>query len=254
MLFNFLKARGTVTEQKIRNWFLEVKDLLGEDVNILEDPKRIFNMDESGFYLCPDNDYVLGPRGENVYSESANSDKENCTTLMTVNAAGETFTPLTLYQYKRLPNSVIQAAPPAWAIGKTDSGWMNAESFYEQIANVFYPELKRKEENNELSFPVIVFLDGHKSHLSLSLSHFCRDKKIILVALYPNSTHILQPLDVAVFGPMKRNWKRTVRAWRIDHDGNEITKFDIPQALSQIIRAPNAKKNIIAGIFLIIVW
>jgi len=34
---------------------------------------------------------------------------------------------------------------------------------------------------------------------------------MILVPLYPNSTYILQSLDVAVFGPLKSRWKKIVK-------------------------------------------
>lgn len=39
---------------------------------------------------------------------------------------------------------------------------------------------------------------------------FCREKGIELVALYQNATHILQPLDVAFFHPLKNKWKKAV--------------------------------------------
>lgn len=29
-----------------------------------------------------------------------------------------------------------------------------------------------------------------------------------------NSTHILQPLDVAVFGPMKAKWREVLASWK----------------------------------------
>lgn len=39
-----------------------------------------------------------------------------------------------------------------------------------------------------------------QSHITLHLSNFCREKQIIIVALYPKTIHLLQPLDVSVFG------------------------------------------------------
>jgi hypothetical protein len=43
--------------------------------------------------------------------------------------------------------------------------------------------------------------------------------KIILVALYPNSTHIFQPLDVGVFRALKEAWSRYLRQ-------NQNSSFD----------------------------
>lgn len=150
--------------------------------------------------------------------------------------------PLTLYKYERIPAIIAWSAPPNWGIGKSGNGWMTSETFFEYMSNIFLPFLI---ENN-VERPVIVFLDGHKSHLSLYLSKFCRENKIIMVALYPNSTHIIQPLDVALFGPLKSKWKKIVKQWRIEND-KEISKFDIPLALSGIINNPEMKTNVESG-------
>lgn len=85
------KARGNVSEQKIRNWFEEVTALSGEEIV------------ESGFFLAPKGDLIIGPRGQNVYNESSNNDKENITTLFAVNAAGKFALPFTLYKYVGSP-------------------------------------------------------------------------------------------------------------------------------------------------------
>lgn len=83
---------------------------------------------------------------------------------------------------------------------------MTAQTFYEYIANVFHPFLVK-----EGVLPVILFIQGHKSHLTYQLSVLCGQLGIELIALYPNATRILQPADVAVFRPVKTCWKKTVR-------------------------------------------
>lgn len=236
-------ARAGITEEKIRRWFMEVKELLDDDFEVLSHPKRVFNMDETSFYLSPKGAVVLATRGEPVYDVSSNSDKENITTLITVNALGEIAPPLTVFKYERLPPAVAKAAPPFWGLGKTEKGWMTGESFYEYFANVFYPFLV---ENN-IELPVIVFLDGHASHLTMHLTNFCKANGIILVCLYPNTTHILQPLDVAFFFPLKSKWREMVRMWRYEHDGAEIRKQDIPANLNKLLADPTFPAAITAG-------
>lgn len=56
--------------------------------------------------------------------------------------------------------------------------------------------------------PLLLLFDGYKAHISLSLIEFAEANDIILFCLPPNSTHLLQPLDVSVFGPLKAGWKR----------------------------------------------
>ena len=102
---------------------------------------------------------------------------------------------------------------------------MATECFFEYITNVFHPFLIKEE----IPLLVIIFLDGHASHFSIELSEFCSKNGINLVALFPNATHILQPLDVAVFGPMKAKWKSFCRQWRIDHEGQELNNENVPK-------------------------
>nr|CAI5821862.1 unnamed protein product [Callosobruchus analis] len=76
-------------------------------------------------------------------------------------------------------------------------------------SNVFHPHLLKKQ----VDFPVILFVDGHKTHITYELSNLCIKLQIILIALYPNATKILQPADVACFKPLKNAWKVAVLKW-----------------------------------------
>lgn len=44
--------------------------------------------------------------------------------------------------------------------------------------------------------------------------------QIELIALYPNTTHIL---DIAVFHPLKSKWKKAVDQW-IDHGAEKLKR------------------------------
>lgn len=238
------KARASVTEEKIRRWFEETLNLLGEDAETLEDPSRVWNMDETAFYLNPSGGCVIAEKGKAVYGTSSNSDKENVTTLVTVNALGEFAPPLTLYKFERIPASYVKGLPTKeWGIGKSKNGWMTAETFLQYFENVFHPYLVKKGSK----FPVIVFLDGHTSHLSLQLSRFCRQNRIIVVCLFPNATHILQPLDVSVFFPLKMRWRKEVSMWKIKNNGREITKRDVPTLLHRILTSHSFLPAIVNG-------
>lgn len=52
---NLNGARASVTEENLRGWHDEVRQSLSKlgHVDILDDPERIFNMDETGFHLTP---------------------------------------------------------------------------------------------------------------------------------------------------------------------------------------------------------
>nr|XP_029725126.1 uncharacterized protein LOC115265069 [Aedes albopictus] len=198
------KAAAVVTEQQIRNWFLEVEETLQEDginISIFSEPERIYNMDESGFRLVPqDFTAICGPNVENTYFVHNNSDKDSYTALFGCNAQGEITPPMILYPGKRVSRDMADNTPDGWSVGVSDEGWQTSKTFYEYITNDFYNWLLK----NSIKFPVILFVDGHKSHISIELAEFCANHEIVLVALYPNSTWILQPLDRQFFGLLKQ--------------------------------------------------
>lgn len=156
-----------------------------------------------GIPLNPKPPSVLAPKGyKNVYSVVGNNEKENVTVLITGNATGDIAPTFILFAGKSLPDNACAMAPKDFAFGyseKIDYGWMTAKIFFEYIANVFEPWLTKMK----IKHPVLLYMDGHSSHMTLHLSKFCSDNEIVLLALHANATHILQPLDVAFFRTLK---------------------------------------------------
>lgn len=122
-----------------------------------------------------------------------------------------------IFRYKRIPSELSTSVPRHWGIDISEIGWMTSDTFYSYMANIFNPWAK---EN--VSFPIIFFVDGHTSHLYLS--RFCSENQIILIALYPNATHLLQPMDVAVFRSLKSGSKEQVCSWRIRNQHEILTQ------------------------------
>jgi hypothetical protein len=49
----------------------------------------------------------------------------------------------------------------------------------------------------------LLLCDGHDSHISAALSAYCLQNRIVLALLPPHSSHLLQPLNVGIFSPLK---------------------------------------------------
>jgi len=246
---NLTLSRATVTESQLRSWFAEVEDhLLREGLfEILQDPTRVFNADESAFFLNPKSSHVVVGRGEkNVYS-IVNTDEKECLTVLINGSAGGSIAPsMVIFKNLRLSSELTASVPSDWGIGRSpESGWMTAEHFYEYVANVFEPWLTEQQ----IVRPIIFFVDGHSSHMTLHLSELCEEKQIILVALYPNSTHILQPCDVAVFRTLKAGWRDERASWRLENmnmEGGRLKKTHFCGLLEKVIKkkvTPEILKN-----------
>ena len=150
--------------------------------------------------LCPRTGKVLGPTGlSNVYEILAGSEKDTLTVVGTFAANGVIVPGMIIYPYMKPPRDLIEAVPEGWSISRSDNGWMKSKTFYEYVVNVPNSWL----DDNGIKKPVLFFIDGAKTHLTLHLSNFCAQNGIELYCLYRNATHIIHPADVSVFRPIK---------------------------------------------------
>ena len=229
------KARGGITEE-IRNWFENARTQFARIPganDALADPRRVFNTDESCIQLAPPTGKVISITGwKNVYEVAPAAEKSNLTFLGTYNANGETVTPMIVYPYIRLPAEISSNIPRDFHVAQTESGWMTSKLFYEFIANPFTNWLNE----HKIQRPVILFVDGHKTHITLQTSVLCQDNGIILYLLPPNTTHILQPADVGPFRPMKHYWREEVIEFQRRNPGQMITRKDVAPLLSRVIK------------------
>lgn len=152
-----------------------------------------------------------------------------------------------MYKYvsNHIPKKILENCPNGWGIGNSENGWMTSETFYEYIANVFHPWLLKQD----IVFPIVLYLDGHSSHVTMPLVSFCRDKQIEVIALYPNATHVIQPLDTSLFHPFKEIWRKIVPKWKIDNDSLRLKKEDFPTVLNLALEAFVEERKIIQSGF-----
>ena len=79
---------------------------------------------------------------------------------------------------------------------------MDRELFYGFISKLFIPH------TNQIPGPKLLIMDGHGSHLNIDIINLCRENNIHLYCLPPHTTHIFQPLDVAIFRPVKAHFNK----------------------------------------------
>ena len=98
---------------------------------------------------------------------------------------------------------------------------MDTKLFAEWLEHGFNECITRRK----VTKPVILFIDGAKVHLSIEASEFCANNNIILYTLYPNATHLIQPLDLTVMGSVKAIYKEEMRRWLMRNIGETFDKY-----------------------------
>jgi hypothetical protein len=115
--------------------------------------------------------------------------------------------------------------PPDWRIEVSQNGWTTDEIGLRWLQKVFIPATTSRTVGRYR----LLILDGHGSHLTPGFDKACKDNDIIAICMPPHSSHLLQPLDVGCFGPLKRAYGGLVeQKMRLGY--NHIDKFDFLKA------------------------
>ena len=95
--------------------------------------------------------------------------------------------------------------------------------------------------------PIILFIDGHKSHINLDVVDMARNNNVILFCLPPHTTHALQPLDVAVFKSFKNHFSKAVKALSFAKKNFVVSKRDFARVVKDPFEQAFSIPNIKAG-------
>ncbi len=82
--------------------------------------------------------------------------------------------------------------------------------------------------------------DNLAAHLSPYVLAMCERHNVRFVFLPENSTHLLQPLDRSIFGPLKQHWRKVLTNWKIEctREGREyatIPKEIFPMLVGKLL-------------------
>ena len=186
---------------------------------------RLWNADETGFSLAVSSRCVLARRGSKAIHETAGgTGREYVTVLGCGSADGSRLSPYILYKGINLYGrwTVSGLAGTLYSVSK--SGWMEADNFLQWFLKLFVPSVTHLLSKG----PVVLFVDGHQSHISLQLVKTAKENGIHLYCLPPHTTHILQPLDVGVYGPVKQAWKKILKDYKTETLAANVTKEALP--------------------------
>lgn len=128
--------------------------------------------------------------------------QEWVTAIECISATGEKVPPMIILKGKNLISTWLpQPLPPGWMFSCNESGWT---SNYHGMGWIEHFDAKTRANLRSPDEYRLIICDGHDSHISAGMANFCFQHRIDLLLLPPHSSHFMQPLDVAVFRPLKR--------------------------------------------------
>ena len=95
---------------------------------------------------------------------------------------------------------------------------------------------------------VVLVLDGHVTHTkNLAAIQLVRDAGVVMVSLPPHTTHKLQPLDVAFFGPLGTYYDEATRKWMKQHVGRLAMTWQVAELLGDSYGRAATVQNAVSG-------
>jgi hypothetical protein len=89
----------------------------------------------------------------------------------------------------------------------------------------------------------LLMLDGHESHHSADFESICKQHNIITLYMPAHSSHLLQPLDIVLFGLLKRAYGKQVEKM-MRTSLTRVSKEDFFPAFKDAFFAVFGEKNV----------
>jgi hypothetical protein len=179
-------------------WFAAIELRLSEQKY---EQHNIYNMDEPGFGIgTSQTNRVIVDSTQSTRWKAVPGRPEWVSVVECISAAGISLPPLIIFKAEQISSTwITKDTPNDWRFSASSKGWTSNIHGLEWLRTIFEPETLERAGNN----PRLLIADGHDSHISGNFIGHCMENNIDLLILPPHCSHILQPLDIAIFGPLK---------------------------------------------------
>ena len=181
----------------IKPWFMTVHKAIQEH-GIHEDD--IWNFDETGFAmgLCSTSKVITAVERSERPQRVIQGNREWVTIIECVSSKGIAIPPVIILKGKEHQAPWYQESnlPQDWMLTNSANGWTTDKIGLKWLKQVFDPFSKPLSTGAKR----LLILDGHSSHQTAEFDHLCKENAIICLCMPPRTSHLLQPLDVGVFG------------------------------------------------------
>ena len=202
-------------------------------------------MDETGFQMgvASTAKVICGSETRDSHAKSIQpGNREWITIIIAINASGSILPPHIIFAGKKHQSQWFSAIPGNYRISMSDNGWTNDGLGLDWLQEIFEKHTASQKGGDYQ----LLILDGHSSHATASFDHFCMQRRIIPLYMPPHSSHLLQPLDISCFAPLKYYYGQKITEMM----QNGIYAIDKREFLTFYKKAHNhafSKANILSG-------
>jgi len=233
---NVKPARAEITVELVNQYFDELEATL-QGI----DPSCLFNYDETNVADDPGAKKVICRRGLKRVERKIEHTKSCVSLMFCGSATGQYLPPMVVYKSQNVYQEWTRGGPNGAVYDCTTSGWFDGRCFERWFNDIFLPAVSSKPGRK------VLIGDNLSAHFTPDVIQSSVQNNIAFVTLIPNATHLLQPLDVAVFRSVKIKWRAILDGWRKESRYRGVLpKNHFPGLLQKLHNSLKAD-NIVAG-------
>ncbi len=140
-----------------------------------------------------------------------------------INASGDALTPAVIFKGTHIQKQWFeQEFKYPWHFTCSENGWTSNEIALEWLKSVFILQ----SQPQDLFDMRLLVVNGHGSHTMDEFMWECFQNNIYLLCLPPHTSHVLQPLDLAVFSPLKTVYRTQIGLLASQNDSAPVGKLN----------------------------
>ena len=238
----FVKRKVTTakTKHSVENFKQLKKSFLRDVVTTVEmeeiPPELVLNWDQTGIKIVPSNTWTMDQQGSKRVEVVGVNDKRLITAVFCGSLVGDFLPVQVIYQGTTQCCHPHYRFPSGWDITHSKKHWSNEETMIQYVENVIIPYVER---TRELSFeedtPALVIIDNFKGQMTSAVTTLLETNDIHVCPLPPNTTDLLQPMDVSVNKPAKDFLKRRFEDWYAKELAKQLEGMDVASTVLQPI-------------------
>ncbi|XP_063219560.1 uncharacterized protein LOC134538924 [Bacillus rossius redtenbacheri] len=246
---NISISRASLSAETVKQYFDNLTATLLNDDGTEVSPTTIFNYDETNLSDDPGQKKCIFKRGVKYTDRVRSSTKSSISIMFCGSACGSMLSAYVVYKAEHIWSTWTEGGPPNTRYNRSKSGWFDIVTFSDWFETVFVPHVKN------IPGKKVLIGDNLSSHFSERVLKLAQENDIAFTCLPANGTHLLQPLDIAFYGPLKRYWRNVLDFWKSSSKkkSQTLSKDQFPRLLTKLYEklyssVADTSNNLTAGL------
>ena len=120
-----------------------------------------------------------------------------------------------------------------------ENGWIDQEYLFYWLKDLFLKHISPERRHARNGWPLLPLHAWGPT--------WCSSRGVIVFCIPPNTTHVTQPLDVNIFGALKRHWSSVCHTYLTNNPGSVVTKLQFNSLFSQAWYKSIQPETIVSG-------